>query len=156
MFSRSLPLLALLLFLGSCAAPCNMERNRFPYSCATNFPYGTWSAPSGYSIELRRDDTYRVCKSAECDEGRVEFFGRFGIRLTEFGVPGNVVANAVLDESGYRENVVLLGGSQSELQNLDFSPNVGPGAIERLCAGRPCVNIGGDNRSYLFVLERHR
>ena len=116
----------------------------WPYTRAPNFPYGTWASASGYWIELRADNTYRVCLNG-CDEGVYEQQGTV-INLRDFNVPQKRVAQSLIASVNYGD---WLGGT-----DLNFTPNMGPPANAQSCHARPCVQLGtSPAQAYIFILQ---
>ncbi len=138
------------LFIAAVAlCGCQVGGANWPYSIAPDYPFGMWRSGSGYTIEVRRDGTYRVCGAETCDDGSVERVGEIGLTLKDFDAPEHDVARALLDSSGYRQRW-LRGRS-----DLDFTPNMGPPANAAHCAGRPCVALGDEGTpEYTFILQR--
>lgn len=158
MIAKIVLILAGLSLLGACAPkdefawvfspePAEQFEAGWPYTRAPSYPYGVWTAASGFTIELRSDLTYLVCREgrSECDQGTFEH-NRVAINLHDFNVPEHPLA---------QELITLVDSEWRRGRDLNFTPNMGPPANAESCGGMPCVQIGNYTRrgEYTFVLQ---
>lgn len=131
---RSLFLMVVVLITG--CSPVDMDD--------TTYPYGLWKSSSGYSIEILRNNTYRVCRGAGiCDVGELDF-STLDCLPCLANVSETKLGLQMLTDTG-------LGYRYPNSDKIDMYPNVSPGGYWRYCRGRPCRALGGaDAGKYFF------
>ena len=140
-----------LAFIPACNASAQERNSDWPL-------YGTWRSPSGFSIEVATDNTYRVCFEELCDTGDVDPDLLVGPLLLDFVDAEKPVAAILLERSRYVDDMTAGGHIPLESPHLQFGLNVGPSIVAEHCGGDPCFRMGGNDgarsRLFTFVLQQ--
>lgn len=139
MIKASLP-----VFLALMGCQAN-EPQASPYK--TFSPLGTWSARDGFSIEIYKDMTYRVCDSGVCESG--EYFAENSGSLIIKGFFSKntsqrfiAVAEAQRACGGLTSCADSSGKKVINEDDLYFTDVVAPVDKPRKCGNGDCVIIG--------------